>query len=1112
MGEVVNLAPKREKSMEELSPIQETSAAARTPVCPSARRVHTKNIITSAAYLFALLLVFSCCKMVLQAQGTSGSILGTVKDQNDSVIPGAKVTVLNTLTGLRREMLTNQQGDYEFGFLPIGEYSVTTERGGFSNATVEGIKLEVNQKARVDLQMQIGTIGETVRIERESLVETESSTMGEVITGQQIVNLPLENRQFLGLVGLVPGTAPAPRDFRSTEPGGRGVVIPSSNGGRPEDNNYELDGIDNREIGRANYAISPSIDGVAEFKVSTGIMSAEHGRVASAAVEVVTKSGTNDFHGSAFEFHRNDAFDARNFFARTVSPLKRNQFGGSIGGPIMRNKHFFFAAFERFIERRSGDPVVGNVPTENMRRGIFPSTIRDTLNGNVPFPNNTIPDSRIDPISRKILSFIPLPNNSDPLRNFIYQRDPTKTDKYLFTIRTDHQLSSNDQLNGRYIMDDEKIIQSPILPTGVGGLNSSVRAQGISIQETHIFSPTVLNQLSIGWTKFQLKEDDNFAGVRDIAAELGITLVGLNGAPEGWAFPSITLSGFLSPSGTFTRPRSTNIHQIRDTVSITRGNHTIRTGGDVRRYSSDNFSPGQLNGAFNFDNSFTGNSFANFLLGWPLNAARNLNPAEQNGKVTYFSGFVADDWKVTPRLTLNLGVRYEIETVLEEAENEVARFDLASGRVLFPEAIRSTIENYYTTVRPDVPFGFYSGGLYNQDKNNIAPRIGFAYRPFSGNRTVVRGGFGIYYNAPQITTLLSAVAAPPFSIRPTEVSSSSTPQVRWNPVGGLNQAQQGALTCFCFIQDDFPYAYSQQWALTLQQSLTNNLLVDVGYVGSHTLNLLSQPNVNVPPPGQGNVLARSQYPQWARVQAIYAGFSAKYNGLSLKVEKRAADGLSFLAAYTFAKTIDQASNTNVIPTGHPQNRLDVISGLADFDVRHRLSISYNYEFPIGPGRRFGNNLDGVAGIFLKGWGIRGITFMQSGYPVDITMSNARLNSGPGIIPRPNRLADGNLPSDQRTLNRWFDTSAFQLPPMFVIGNAGRNVITGPGYVNFDMSLFKNTQITERQRLELRAEFFNAFNHPNFGLPGANISTPQTFGVITSASAPRIIQLGVKYYF
>jgi hypothetical protein len=1059
-----------------------------------------------------LLLILACLQTPVAAQGTSGTILGTVKDPNGSAIPGAKVTVLNTQTGLKREMTTNDQGDYEFGFLPIGLYSVTAERGGFSTAAVDGIKLEVDQKARVDVSLQVGGIGETVRVEAETLIETESSTLGEVITGNQVVNLPLENRQFLGLVGLVPGTAPAPRDFRSTEPGGRGVTIPSSNGGRPEDNNYQLDGIDNREIGRANYAISPSIDSVAEFKVSTGIMSAEHGRVASAAVEVVTKSGTNSYHGSMFEFHRNDSFDARNFFARTVSPLKRNQFGGSVGGPIVKNKHFFFAAFEPFLERRSGDPVVGIVPTAAMRSGVFTQTIRDPLNGNQPFPNNTIPENRIDPISRRVLEYIPLPNNSDPLRNFIYTREPTTTEKYLFSLRTDHQLTAKDQLNGRYTLDDEEIIQAPILPTGVGGLNSTIRAQGISIQETHIFSPSLINQLTGGWTGFQLSETDSFAGVKDVAAELGITLVGLGDNSDAWAFPSITMSGLLAPSGTFLRPRSTDIYQVRDTLSITRGNHVIRVGGDVRHYKSDNFSPGQVNGAFNFDNSFTGNSFANFLLGWPLNAARNIEPAEQNGKVTYYSGFIADDWKVTPRLTVNLGLRYEIETVLEEVDNEVARFDMASGRVLFPEGARDRVTQYYTTVRPDVPYGFYGGGLYKQDKNNFAPRFGFAFRPFSGNRTVLRGGFGIYYNAPQITTLLSAVAAPPFSVRPTEVSNASTPQIRWNPVGGLVQAQQGALTCFCFIQEDFPYAYSQQWALTLQQSLTNKLLVEVGYVGSHTLNLLSQPNVNVPPPGPGNVLARSRYPQWARVQAIYAGFSAKYSGLSLKVEKRAANGLSFLAGYTFAKTLDQASSTNVIPTGDPANSLNRIYGPADFDVRHRLSLSYNYELPIGPGRRFGTNLSGIGAVLLQGWGIRGITFLQSGYPVDVTMANARLNSGPGIVPRPNRVADGNLSSSERTLNRWFDTTAFQLPPQFVIGNAGRNVITGPSYVNFDMSLFKNTRITESQRLELRAEFFNAFNHPNFGLPGGNISTPQTFGVITSAAAPRIIQLGVKYYF
>ncbi len=1074
-----------------------------------------KSSIKFPLTILLLIILIGATERPFFAQGTSGSISGSVTDEAGSLIVGAEVTINNEQTGLQHKAVTNSQGFFEFAFLPIGQYSVTASYQGFRTSKVIGIKLEVNQKVRADIALKVGHVAETVTVEGTTLIATGNSAIGQVVTGDQINNLPLNNRQFLGLVTLVPGTVPAPRDFRSTEPGGRGVVIPSSNGGRPEDNSYSIDGIDNREIGFSNYAISPSIDSIAEFKVTTGMMSADQGRVASSAIEVVTKSGTNKFHGSAFEFLRNNAFDARNFFAKKVDSLKRNQFGGSIGGPIVRNNHFVFAAFERFIERAAGAPVVGSVPTLTERQGIFSQTLRDPLNGNQPFASNTIPPGRIDPISAKVLAFIPLPNSSDLLRNFIYTRDPTKTNKYLLSVRMDLRLTEKSQLSGRYILDDEKILQAPVLPTGTGGVNFNIRAQGISIQEVHIFSPNLVNQALAGWTGFNYKQADNFAGVKNIASELGINLTGLGDDPSGWAFPATTISGFLAPSGTFPRPRDTKIYQFSDTISITHGSHDIRTGGEVKRYHSDLFSPGQLNGFFDFEGTFTGNSFADFLLGWPLSAFRNINPARQNGGVTYYGAFVSDDWKVSDQLTLNLGLRYEIETVLKEDQNEVARFDLATGRVLFPEAARSRVEPFFQQVRPDVPFGFYSGDLYKQDKNNFGPRLGFAYRPFAHkNNTVIRGGFGIFYNAPQLSSLLASVSVPPFSIRPTETSVSSFPQLRWNPAGGFTQALQGPLTFFGFLQQ-MPYAYDQQWALTLQRGLGRELAVEIGYIGSHTLRMISQLNVNVPPPGFGDVLARSPYPQWARVAPIYSGFSSKYNSLQVKVEKRATTGLSFLAAYTFSKTIDQVSQTNAEATGYPiplSTRMDLITGRADFDVRHRFSFSYNYEFPFGPGRSFLNGAEGLARHLVQGWGIRGITTLQSGYPVDVTMSSARLNSGPGIVPRPYRIADGNLPASQRTLNRWFDTSAFPLPPLFTIGNAGRNVITGPGYNNFDLAIFKNTHITESQRLELRAEFFNVLNHPNFGLPGGNASTPATFGVITSALPPRIIQLGVKYYF
>ena len=1009
---------------------------------------------SSGNLALALSFVFMA-PVIVHAQG-GASILGTVKDPTGAVVVGVEIEMLNEETGLQRRTSTNEVGYYQVDFLPIGVYSVTAQSSGFRTWQTTAVTLETGQKARVDIELEVGQVAETVTVEGAvTLVESEHSTMGEVITGSQIVDLPLNNRQFMGLVTLGPGTAPAPTDFRSRESGGRGVVVPSAAGGRPEDNNYKLDGIDNREIGRANFAISPSIDSIAEFKVTMGIPSAEHGRVASAVIEVTTKSGTNELHGSLFEFLRNDTLDARNFFAREASPLKRNQFGGSIGGPILKDKHLFFVAYEQFTERISGSPVVGLVPTADMQRGIFPGAITDPLSNNDPFLNNTIPADRIDPISTNILPFFATPNSPDPRRNFNFTRDSTKEDKDLLTVRTDHYLGERDHLYGRYVLDDEGTIQAPTLPTGTGGILSGVRAQGVAVHETHTFGPTMVNQASFGWTRFDLTQHGPFAFQRDVAGELGIELVGLGDDPLGWAFPSVRITGFRAPSGTIPRPRKTDIFQLKDTLLITRGRHAFRTGVDFRDFTSDNFSPGQLNGSFSFRGSFTGNSFADFLLGWPLSAARNIDPAEQNASMRYFAWFLADDWKVNDRLTLNLGIRYEVESPLSESRGEIARFDLQTGQVMFPEATRSRVEPFYQEVLPDVPVGFFpEDRLYNRDSDNIAPRFGFAYRPFADNTTVVRGGFGIFYSAPQMTTLLASVSAPPWSKRPAQNSDSSFPEVRWNPPGGLEQAIRGPFTCFCMVTPELPYAYVEQWGLTLQRALGSTAMVEVGYVGSHSVHLFSFMQRNLAEPGPGSPVARSPYPQWSRIQSSETGFHANYNALTVKAEKRAGHGLSFLAAYTYGKAIDQASTWNQVSISRPDNRRDLETGLADFDVRHRMSLSYSYELPFGAGRKFLSGAGGAAARLVEGWGVRGITTFSSGSPRTLIVSRGIINSGAGVNPHPFRISDGNLPASQRSIDRWFDTAAFPLPARFTLGNSGRNIIIGPGLNNFDISVFK----------------------------------------------------------
>lgn len=1076
----------------------------------------------SRVLLSAILLCLAAPAGAL-AQNTTGTIAGTIHDPTQALIGGAQITVTNEQTGLSRSVETNAEGEYRAAFLPVGAYSVQARKEGFRTQVQKGVRIEILQVRSVDFTLELGAVSDTVTVEtRAPLLETESSQAGEVIRNEQVNNLPLNVRQFMQLAFLAPMAIPAANDFRSSEVN-RDTAVPASAGQRPEQNNYQIDGIDNKENGRNSFAISPPVDSIGEFKVQTGLAPAEFGRGGGTIINVVTKGGTNSFHGTAYEFLRNDKLDARPFFANRKNPLKRNQFGAALGGPLVHNKLFFFGNYEGLREAATGNPPVGRVFTENERSGVFTAPILDPLTRQ-PFANNTLPANRFSPISLNILKLIPLPNNpGDPTRNFIFNgiasghsvRDNS-------VARVDYNIGQKDTMYGRYLFDQEKSTSPPTLPppANSGGRDFILRAQGASMHWNHVMGPATINNLSAGYTRYRNRLATLNSFQQDLITPSGITNTLAAVDPLFWAAPSISIPGYLTPGEVTPNYRTTNQYQLQESVFFNRGAHNFKAGGDLRDVREYMFYTGG-NGSHSFSNAYTGNNVADFLMGLPSNANKTARATQWNSKVYYLGVFFQDDWKVTPKLTLNLGLRYEVESALKQNDNCGLDFDVPSATMLVSKQCINlpVIEAFYRDVRPDVKLRTYDHRApYDADTNNVAPRIGFAYRVKSG--TVVRGGYGIYYDSPQIQSLASTNDFAPNTLRPIWTSSPTTPEFGYNPEGNTAAEltlRTAPLTIFPFLSRRFPYGKVQQWNVSVQQQIGSTFVAEMMYQGSNSVNLLVFDNINFRAPGPGTVQQLLPYPQFARIQAEDMWGAAAFHGAAFKLEQRPWHGLSYIVSYTFSKSIDLASTLNQGPQWvDPFNRRTG-RGPSDFDARNRFSAAYEYELPIGSGKALGGGLTGAANKIASGWGVRGITFLQTGLPQSPSMNLSRTGiCATACSARPDRIADGNLPKSERNIDRFYDVNAFRVLAAGGterrVGNAGRNILISPGVNNFDLQLYKNTRIREAHAIEFRWEMFNAWNHAQFGGPGTSMESPATFGKITSTRAPRIMQFVLKYGF
>ncbi len=1045
----------------------------------------------------------------LSAQTTSASIVGTIRDSSGAIVPGAAVKAKAVATNLTREMKTDADGNYVMPNLPVGAYQVTVSAAGFRTEVHDGVVLQVSQTARLDAALQAGNVTESVNVTAEvPVINTEDAVFGDLIDNRRVVELPLNGRNFNSLALLTPNIqsgVPGGATLQNFLAGGIGVW---SHGARDTDNEWNLDGA-TMNVGFYNWnSFNPSIDAIQEFKIQAGSYSAEFGFQAGANINIVTKAGTNNLHGTLFNFLRNDKMDARGFFPSTKPKLRQNQFGGTVGGPVYipklyngKDRTFFFSNFEG-IRIRQEQFGRFTLPTDDQRSGNVSRTaagapaaagIIDPTNGQ-PFAGNVVPAARITRQSQNILRYFPRVNKPGQVFNYEILA-PVLTDSDSTIHRIDHRFSAKDTLFARGAYDNRDRPDPEFFPGFFR--RTGLKAYNVVAGYTRVWTPTVVQEMRASYNRsfiFQAdpRENTNF----NIQQELGIPNIPAAGQTNG--FPWIAIAGYSAVGDMTNNPliQPDNLYQFTSNLSINRRRHTIKTGLDVRQIRSDRTQGLTVRGQFNFENTNpvgSRNSMSDFLLGLPQQSVVGSRAWTIRMRNHRIGMFVQDDWRVSPKLTLSLGLRYEPSTPVHDTRGEVTGFDFAKGEPIPMQA--------------GTPF-------YPKDWNNFAPRIGFAWRPFSSDKTVIRGGFGIYYNFTINLALFRLGSNPPWAIINTFIANPGAPAITFdNPfprasAGAAPPPNYGAMT------DDFGVGYSQLRSLHVAQQIGANDSIEIGYSGNYALGGDRGVNANDAPPGPGAIQPRRRFPQFGVLTQVRSDAKSFYNAGSLKYTRRFSDGLTVLSSYTFSRTIDQAfSSVAGNPTGGAvsQTYLNLAQrGLSPSHRKHVWTTSAVHELPFGKGRKY-LNAGGPVDWVIGGWQLSSIFSIQSGgaFAVTVQGGGARVNTGSDQ--RPNRLRQGNLASSQRSISRWFDTDAFVAAPLFTFGSEETRTLIMPGLANVDVNLKKAFTIREGIRLEYRAEFFNFFNRVNFGQPGSVLGTP-AYGIIASSGPARVSQMSLKLVF
>jgi hypothetical protein len=1054
----------------------------------------TRDLTTAAVRGVSGLAVLLLVTWGAAAQTSRATIRGIVMDQTGARLADVHVSVLRETTNETRQARTDGQGNFAVAGLEAGPYSIEARRAGFTIYRHRA-ELAIGQQLWVEVELAVAatemvtTGGADTRL---PLIERSSPALSTLLTDEQIRDLPLDGRNFLELALLAPGTAPAPQGSASSV---RGDFAFTSNGGREDFNDYVLDGAYNVDPKLNTPAVRPPVDGIREFEVLTSTYDASFGRNGAAQVNVLTRSGSNALAGTVYEFFRNGALDARNRFAPENEPdpeYDRHQFGGSAGGPIRKDRTFFFADYER-TRLREGITRLTTVPTAQERAGdfsasAFPAPV-DPASG-FPLPGGRIPPFFINPIGAAVAGLYPLPNRSGAAANFV-SSPAARDDVHQTDLKVEHNLTSSMRAMARYSFSDRSLLEPFAGPgfAAVPGFGNDVARRGQNVVAALTSaSSRYVNDLRFGYTRVSIGVFPEDTAITNAS----VGLPALSSRPRDAGLSLISVAGYSPLGHEYNNPQesTSDTFQIADTATGTWGAHLLKLGGEWYGTRQAAYRDVQARGFLTFvQQGYTGNALADLLLGLPVltGGARLDNP--QNLRTSSWSLFAQDDWRAARTLTITAGLRYEYLSPPVDRDDRANLYDPASG----------TVVGVGTNGMPR--------GGFEPDRDNIAPRVGVAWTPDALDRWVVRGGYGIYYNQGALATSEGLFFNPPyFSLGVYFPAPGLPPLTLYDPFpASFPIAIPPSATAY---QRDLATPWMEHWSASVQHQLGNGRAVEVAYVGSRGHDLISARDMNQPA-ASPNPLNLRPNPSFGDITLIESRASSRYRALQLRYQQRIEDGLSYLLSYTYGSSEDDASGffTSAGDPNFPQNSLDpgAERSRSSFDVRHRATLGLSYLLP------FGGN------AWVDGWQIHAVGTFNSGRPFtvavhpDIDISNTgRSNLGFGYNDRPNVSGDPGLPPGDRSETRWFDTGAFSMPPFGTFGNARRNSVEGPGYANLNLAVVKLVPAGGAS-LQLRLETFNLLNRTNYDLPDAFLGSP-TFGQILSAGPPRRVQFGARLLF
>jgi hypothetical protein len=1062
--------------------------------------------IVRRVILFSLL-VGGVGMMLVHAQTPTGSVTGTVTDATGAAIGGANVVATNVDTMVTYQTTASASGSYVLPTLPIGKYSIKVSAQGFETNQRTGITIEVDQHAEVDFSLQTGSTTETVTVAADAIqIETETHSIGTVVDAQKILQLPLNSRTFTNLAFIVPAVYPPVFNSSLGYRGGFNVA-----GASEASNTSIYDGFDNNNDQQSIPSYQPSVDAIAEFKVLTGLYDAEYGRDYGGQLVVTGKSGTNAFHGTLYEYLRNQIFDADNFFigSGTKPYYKRSQFGATMGGPIRRDHTFFFFGFEGLSDREQVT-AVGTVPETAWLNGDLSSILpahqlkNPFIGGNI-VNNNlaSLPQWTAQPaiVGRALAAYYPKPTNSNtfsgdvPVSNYNFNGARSETANQ-WSLRIDQTFNQKDSMYGEYnfyqdtsVEPSNSLCGSRVLP-GFGCFSDRpLSVAGGS--ETHIFRPNVLNTVRLGFNRYEqwrLQQDYNI----NFVGTYGLTNVFDTNLADNMGVPAATVTSFSEVGGPNNIPQDfvNNTYNLADQLIYIKGHQTIKIGFDFRRIQQNSLSISNGRGVFAFSASSsaptTGFAFADLLLGYPTSTTNNPLAPKIYIRTSDIGPYFQDDWKISPKLMLNLGIRWELQTPFTSTNNQLSNFNTANGSIIVAD-VNGQPRN-----------------LIQYDYSKFQPRVGFSYT--ANSKTVVRGGYGLYTGLlPTFSPIGNLYYNPPMrdpgTFQSTAVVASALTLA--NPFPSNAPAGTATVTG---ITPNFLTPYLQQFGLGVQQQVTANTLLDVSYYGSKGTHLQTQNNINQPPPSTlataALVNATRPFPAYGSIVQYQSSAASDYNALEVKVEKRLSKGLNGLISYTYSKSLDDAL------AGNPQNSRNVAAeyGNSVFDARQRLVVSGLYQLPFGHSGYWVKS--GPASWIVGGWEYTGICSVQTGHYLTPVYS-ANISNTYNSADRPNLI--GNPNAGPKTAADWFNLAAFSKPATGTFGNAGRDIIEAPGYTDLDSTLARSFPLPRESSLQFRAEFFNLLNHPNFDPPNVTADSA-SFGAIPSAEAPRQMQFALRVTF